>query len=74
MKHDLLDSVQDAIEKDWLARWKVRLDNPERKPRQVLRTYVEELDISVARLNAAMEWHCWEDNNPHTIGSDDSSE
>ena len=28
MKRDMSDSVRDAIEKDWLARWKERLDNP----------------------------------------------
>jgi hypothetical protein len=74
MKRDLLDSLRDAIEKDWLARWKVQLENPERMPRQVLHAYVEELNITVAWLDAAMEWDCWEDDHPHAIGSDNSSE
>ncbi len=73
MKCDLSNSVWDAIEKDWLVQWKARLDNPERMPRQVLRAYVKELNITVAWLNAAMEWDCWEDDDPHAIGSDDSS-
>ena len=73
MKCDMLDSVRDAIKKDWLARWKDRLDNPDRTPRQVLCAYVEELDITVAGLDEAMGWECWVDNTP-SIDSDDSNE
>ncbi len=73
MKRDMSDSVRDAIVKDWLARWKVRPDNPDRTPRQVLRAYVEELDINVAGLDEAMEWDCWVDDTP-SIDSDDSDE
>ena len=73
MKHDMSDSVRDAIEKDWLTRWKDRLDNPTRTPRQVLRAYVEELDITVAGLDEAMEWECWVDDTP-SDDSDDSDE
>ena len=73
MKRDMSDSVWDAIEKDWLARWKDRLDNPDRTPRQVLRAYVEELVITVAGLDEAMEWECWVDDTP-SIDSDDSDE
>jgi hypothetical protein len=53
---------------------KRNLTTPEHAPRQVLHAYVEELNITVAWLDAAIEWDCWEDNNPHAIGSDDSSE
>jgi hypothetical protein len=73
MKHDMSDSVRDAIEKDGLTRWKDRLDNPDRTPRQVLRTYAEELDITVAGLDEAMEWECWMDDTP-SDDSDDSDE
>jgi hypothetical protein len=48
MKHDLSHSVRDAIEKDWLERWKERLGNPDGTPRQVMRAYVEDLNITVA--------------------------
>ncbi len=59
MKHNLSHSVRDAIEKDWLERWKERLGNPDGMPRQVMRAYVEDLDIMVARLDDEMEWDCW---------------
>jgi hypothetical protein len=32
MKKDLLSTVQDANEKDWLAKWKERLGNPDITP------------------------------------------
>ncbi len=48
MKKDLSASICDAIERELLARWNERLGNPENTPRQVLRAYVEELDITVA--------------------------
>ena len=73
MKRDMSDSVRDAIKKDWLARWRDRLDNPDRTPRQVLCAYKEELDITVAGLDEAMESDCWVDDAP-PVNSDDSNE
>jgi hypothetical protein len=60
MKHDMSPGIRDAIEKEWLDRWRERLGNPTHTPRQVLRAYVEELDITVAGLDDAMEWDTWE--------------
>ena len=60
MKHDLTASTCDSIEKDWLNRWHKRLGNPDRTPRQVMHTYVEDLDITVAHLDGEMDWDCWD--------------
>ena len=62
MKHDMSTTLRDSIEKEWLDRWKERLGNPSQTPRQVLRAYVEELDITVAGLDSAMEWEYWDDD------------
>jgi hypothetical protein len=62
MKKDLSSTVQDAIKKDWLARWKERLGNPDVTPHQVMRTYVENLNITVAHLDSEMDWGCWDNN------------
>ena len=60
MKHDLTTSSWDSIEKDWLKRWTERLGNPDRTPRQVMRTYVEDLDITVTHpLPELPEKHAW---------------
>jgi hypothetical protein len=40
MKHDLAASMRDLIDKDWLTCWNECLGNPDRTPRQVMRTYV----------------------------------
>ena len=64
MKNDLSASVRDAIEKDWLAKWKERLSNPNRTLHQVMRAYVEDLNITVALLDNKMEWECWTDDAP----------
>ena len=60
MKLDLATTTRDSIEKDWLKRWNKRLGNPDRTPRQVMRTYVEDLDITVAHLDEEMDWDCWD--------------
>jgi hypothetical protein len=58
MKKDLSSSLCDQIKKEWLDRWKEKLENPVRMPRQVLRSYVADLGISVTELDAEMEWDC----------------
>jgi hypothetical protein len=63
-------TLRDSIEKEWLDRWKERLGNPSQTPRQVLRAYVEELDITVAGLDSAMEWDYWDDD----VVDDDSQD
>ena len=60
MKTHLSPSLRDQVEKEWLDRWKEKLDNPIRTPRQVLRSYVADLGITVSDLDAAMEWNCWD--------------
>ncbi len=55
-----LPSLRDAIEQEWLEKWKERLGNPSSTPRQVLRMYVEALDITVSGLNDKMDWSCWD--------------
>ena len=70
MKNVLSPSVRDTIEADWLARWKDKLGNPTSTPRQVLRAYVEDLDITVAHLDDEMDWDLWEDDDLMADGGD----
>ena len=68
MKKDLSPSLRDQIEKEWLDRWKEKLENPVRTPRQVLRSYVDNLGISVTELDAEMDWDCWdEEEDDYTV-------
>ncbi len=74
MKNNLSALVHDAIEKDWLTKWKERLGKPDRTPRQVMHAYVEDLNITVALLDNKMEWDCWADDAPTGYNLDDSCE
>jgi hypothetical protein len=60
MKKELSPSLRDVIEQEWLKMWKEWLGNPSFTPRQVLRTYVEGLNITVAGLNDKIDWSCWD--------------
>ncbi len=64
MKKDLSLSLRDVIEQEWLAKWKDQLGNPTSTPRQVMRTYVEALNITitVAGLDEETDWSCWDGN------------
>jgi hypothetical protein len=58
-KERLSETEKSDIEATWLARWKDKVGQPTRTPRQVMRAYCEELDISADHLVAAMDWDCW---------------
>ena len=73
MKHNLLLAVCDTIERDWLAKWKEWLGNPDVTPRQVMQAYVKDLNITVAHLDDEMDWAIWDEDNS-TVFPDDSSE
>ena len=71
MKQVLSPGLRDSIEKEWLDRWKERLGNPTQTPRQILRTYVEDLDITVAGLDNEMEWDFWDTADPDEDSQDE---
>ncbi len=63
MKRDMSSLLHDSIKQEWLAHWKEHLGKPLATPRQVLWAYVEDLDITVAKLNTEMDWDCWDKDN-----------
>ena len=60
-KNDLLADVKDRIESDWLARWRSSLRNPNRKPRRVMKAYLDLMDMTMDDLDDQMCWDCWPD-------------
>jgi hypothetical protein len=60
MKGHLFNAAMDSIESDWVNQWKDQLENPRRKPRQVMRTYLDDLDVSEDVLDAQFDWACWD--------------
>jgi hypothetical protein len=62
-KKDLSPDVKDRIELDWLARWRGSLGNPNRKPRRVMKAYLDLMDMTMDDLDDQMCWECWPDDN-----------
>ncbi len=56
MKGHLLDAARDTIESKWANQWKEQYDNPCCKPRQVIRMYLDELDMTGTALDAQFDW------------------
>jgi hypothetical protein len=68
-KRDISSDLKDKLERDWVSRWKETVGS--NKPRRVMKTYVDHLDISVDDLDDLLCWDCWPDNEPETEGADD---
>ena len=62
-KQSLSDAERNDIESKWIARWKERLGHPAHSPRQVMRTYCDEMNITVDTLNLAMDWEFWPESD-----------
>ena len=58
-KASLSESDRSEIENKWLTRWRERLGQPARTPRQVMRFYCEHMNITPDMLDRAMDWDCW---------------
>ena len=73
-KQELSASDRDAIEQQWLKRYKDRLGMPARTPRQVMKTFCNANNITEEFLDQAMDWDCWpECDVADTEPPDDSS-
>jgi hypothetical protein len=61
---DIGDDERSKVESRWLDRWKAKLGQPARTPRQVMRTYCENYNITPDNLDCALDWECWPDCDP----------
>ena len=67
--------MKDKIETDWVARWRLVIGNPTKKPRRVMKTYLDLLDITVDDLDNQMCWDCWpEGHDVDEVAADTPSE
>jgi len=62
-KKDLPADTKDRIESDWITRWKSALGNPHRKPRRVMKAYLDLMDITMDDLDEQMCWDCWPEDD-----------
>jgi hypothetical protein len=61
-KKEVSPDMKDKIKEAWLARWKGELGNPSRKPRRVMKAYIDSLDSTVNAVDEQMCWECWPDD------------
>ena len=62
-KKEASAEVKDKIEEAWLARWKSELGNPSKKPRRVMKAYIDYLDSTVDAVDEQMCWECWPEDD-----------
>ncbi len=60
---DVTDSERLAIESRWIEKWKEKLGQPARTPRQIMQTYCDNYNITPYYLDQAMDWDCWPDDD-----------
>jgi hypothetical protein len=65
--------MKDHLKSDWVHRWKDSLGNPTKKPCQVMKTYLDLLDISMDYLDKNMCWDCWPDKDMEEIDAKTAS-
>jgi hypothetical protein len=58
---DISADDRSAIESCWLEKYKAKLGQPARTPRQVMHTYCDNYNIIPDHLDQAMDWECWPD-------------
>ncbi len=56
---DTTDQDRSAIESRWIEKWNAKLGQPARTPRQIMRTYCDNFNITPDNLDRAMDWDCW---------------
>ena len=62
-KKEASPDMKDKIEEAWLARWKGELGNPSKKPRRVMKAYIDSLDSTVDAVDEQMCWECWPEDD-----------
>jgi hypothetical protein len=61
MLNQVSAEMMTKIEKEWLAKHRERIQQMDaRTPRQVLRTFADDNDLTVADIDSQMDWTVWE--------------
>jgi hypothetical protein len=61
MTNQVSAEMMNKIEREWLAKHRERMQHLDtRTPRQVLRTFADDYDLTVAEIDSQMEWNVWD--------------
>jgi len=61
MTNQISAEMMNKIEREWLAKHRERIQQLDaRTPQQVLRTFADNYDLTVAEIDNQMDWNGWE--------------
>ena len=64
---DISATDRSTIESRWLDKYRAKLGQPGRTPRQIMRTFCDNYNITPNHLDQAMDWDCWPDSDPDEL-------
>jgi hypothetical protein len=64
---DISATKRSTIKSRWLDKYRAKLGQPGRTPRQIIRTYCDNYNITPDHLDQAMDWECWPDSDPDNL-------
>ena len=63
MKNHLSPELRAKMEEEWSANWNAKLGQPvSRRPRQVLKAYMEDGNFTMDQVDGDLDWDCWPDD------------
>ena len=75
MQNQISAKMMTHIETAWLNKHRERLQQPDsRTPRQVLRAYADDNDLTVADIDNQIDWNTWKDDLQEEPNSDTDRE
>ena len=71
LRDQVSTDMMTKIEEDWLAKHRERLQQTDsHTPRQILRAYADDKDLTVADINDQIDWNAWDMDAPDDNAGD----
>ena len=75
LRDQVSTDMMTKIEEDWLAKHRDRLQQTDsRTPRQILRAYADDNDLTVADIDDQIDWNAWDMDAPDDNAGDTDTE
>ena len=75
LRDQVSTDMMTKIEEDWLAKHRERLQQTDsRTPRQILRAYADDNNLTVADINNQIDWNAWDMDAPDDNARDTDTE
>ena len=75
LRDQVSTDMMTKIEEDWLAKHRERLQQTDsRTPRQILRAYADDNDLTVADIDDQIDWNAWDMDAPDDNARDTDTE